>query len=76
MKISRDDTTFINESENLLTPVKLELEKMCRFFIQTFNKNPNQVIQLRILDSSVFVEQELSKLMFLIKDFTASVNFR
>ena len=75
MKAKNDQRLFIEESENLLTPIKLELEKLCRFFIQTLNKNPNQAIQLRVLDSSLFVEQEINKLMFIIKDFTVNVRF-
>ncbi len=57
----------------ILMSVKLESEQICRLFLSTFNKNPTQIIIFRVLDPSIFMEQELSKLVELLKTATAEI---
>jgi hypothetical protein len=60
----------------ILFQVKLESDQLGRFFLTSFNKNPGEMIYLRMLDSSIFIEQELIKLIGILKQQTIEIQFR
>ncbi|CDW78216.1 UNKNOWN [Stylonychia lemnae] len=50
---------FYTDTDASLLSVKLESEHLCRLFFQNFNKAQSQIIIFRVLDPSIFIEQEL-----------------
>eukprot|EP00347_Sterkiella_histriomuscorum_P007332 403349357 len=59
---------FLNDIDICLMSIKIESEQICRLFLSTYNKNPQQVIQFRVLDPSIFMDQELNKVIEILKN--------